>query len=352
MAKPTLIFLTVLGLLIFGVIMVGNASFADAASDFGNKWYYLRLQAIWSVIGLVAMFFTSKINLKRFPEISYYFLLSNIVLLLIVLIPGIGIKLLGARRWLGFGTLTFQPAELIKLAVILYLPRMLLDHNFKMVNFMGLLAVVCGLVALEPDMGTAMITFFVGMSMYFASGQSLKPLAYFAPVIGLILVGFILISPYRLSRLQTFLDYSKDPMGSSYHIRQALLGIGSGGFWGVGFGQSKQKYQFLPEVTTDSIFAVVAEEMGFVGATGLILAFLYLVHQGLEIAKNASNEYLSLVAVGITSWIGWQAVINISAMTALIPLTGIPLPFISYGGSSLVVLLSAVGLLINIAKKK
>ena len=170
--------------------------------------------------------FTSKINLKRFPEISYYFLLSNIVLLLIVLIPGIGIKLLGARRWLGFGTLTFQPAELIKLAVILYLPRMLLDHNFKMVNFMGLLAVVCGLVALEPDMGTAMITFFLGMSMYFASGQSLKPLAYFAPVIGLILVGFILISPYRLSRLQTFLDYSKDPMGSSYHIRQALLELG------------------------------------------------------------------------------------------------------------------------------
>ena len=217
--------------------MVGNASFADAASDFGNKWYYLKLQATWSVIGLVAMFVTSKINLKRFPELSYYFLLSNLFLLLIVLIPGIGIKLLGARRWLGFGILTFQPAELIKLAMILYLPRLFLDHQFKILNFLGLLGVVCALVAFEPDMGTAMITFFVSMSVYFASGQSLKPLAYFAPVIGFILVGFILISPYRLNRLQTFLDYSRDPMGSSYHIRQALLGIGSGGFWGVGFGQ-------------------------------------------------------------------------------------------------------------------
>lgn len=346
MAKLTLI------LLLFGVVMVGNASFADAASDFGNKWYYLRLQAVWSVIGLVGMYLTSKINLKRFPELSFYFLLSNIFLLLIVLIPGIGIKLLGARRWLGFGSLTFQPAELIKLAMILYLPKLLIDRNFKIVIFLGLLGLVCGLVALEPDMGTAMITFFVGMSIYFASGKPLKPLALLTPILGLIFTLFIVLSPYRLERLKTFLDYSHDPMGSSYHIRQALLGIGSGGIWGAGFGQSKQKYQFLPEVTTDSIFAVVAEEMGFVGATALILAFLYLIHQGLEIAKNTNDEYLSLVAVGITSWIGWQAVINIAAMTALVPLTGIPLPFISYGGSSLVVLLSAVGLLINIAKKK
>lgn len=346
MAKSTLT------LLLFGIIMVGNASFASAAADFGNKWYYLRLQVVWSGIGLIGMFIASKINLKRFPELSFYFLLFNLFLLLIVLIPGIGIKLLGARRWLGFGILTFQPAELIKLAMILYLPRMLLDSRFKLLSFFGLLGLVCGLVALEPDMGTAMITFFVSMSMYFASGQSLKPLVYISPILGLIFTVFILLSPYRLERLKTFFDYSRDPMGSSYHIRQALLGIGSGGFWGAGFGQSKQKYQFLPEVTTDSIFAVVAEELGFVGATGLILSFLYLIHQGLEIAKNTTNEYLSLVAVGITSWIGWQAVINIAAMTALVPLTGIPLPFISYGGSSLIVLLSAVGLLINIAKKK
>ena len=332
--------------------MVGNASFADAASDFGNKWYYLRLQSIWAVIGLAGMYITSKINLKRISEFSSYLLLFTLILLVLVLIPGIGIKLLGARRWLGFGILTFQPAELVKLTMILYLPRMLLDHNFKILKFLGLLGLACGLVALEPDMGTAMITFFVSMSLYFASCQSLKPLVYLTPVLGIIFAAFIFLSPYRLERLKTFLDYSHDPMCSSYHIRQALLGICSGGFWGVGFGQSKQKYQFLPEVTTDSIFAVVAEEFGFVGATALILAFLYLIHQGLEIAKKAATAYLSLVAVGVTVWIGWQAIINIAAMTALVPLTGIPLPFISYGGSSLVVLLSAIGLVINIAKKK
>ncbi len=182
------------------------------------------------------------------------------------------------------------------------------------------------------------------------SGHTLKLFYYLIPASFVGILILIVAFPYRLNRLKSFLDFSIDPQGSSYHIRQALLGIGSGGIWGVGFGQSKQKYQFLPEVTTDSIFAVIAEETGLVGGIALIGTFSALVYQGLKVAQNAKNRFESLLAVGITSWVGWQAIINIAAMTALVPLTGIPLPFISYGGSSLIFLMSGMGLLINIAR--
>lgn len=350
MTRINWIILLTLGLVLFGVVMVGNASFVSATSDFGDKWYYVRLQAIWVVVGIISMSVAARISLKWLESVSQLFLIGNIALLFLVLIPGIGYKLLGARRWLGIGPLGFQPAELVKLSLTIYLARFFTKPEFKVKTFLSIVGIILGLIMLEPDMGTAMIVVLISFSVYFGSGMPLRPLAWIIPAATAALGILIVVSPYRLNRLKTFFDYSSDPQGSSYHIRQALLGIGSGGVWGVGFGASKQKYQFLPEVTTDSIFAVIAEEFGFVGSTALIIVFLSLVNQGLKVSQTSKSMFGSNLALGVTAWVGWQFVINIAAMTAIVPLTGIPLPFVSYGGSSLVVLLTAMGLLTNVAK--
>jgi len=337
-------------LVAFGIIMVGNASFADAMADFGDKWHYVRFQTIWGAIGLIIMVISSRFSIKKLELLSQIFLYINIFLLILVLIPGIGNKILGARRWLGFGSFGFQPAELVKLTLTIYLAKLLSISEYSLKKIIYIVGSILTLVMLEPDMGTSIIILLISVTMYFGSGKSLVPLALTVPIVGLIFGALIIFSPYRLERLKSYLDFQRDTQGSSYHIRQALLGIGSGGIWGVGFGQSKQKYQFLPEVTTDSIFAVYAEETGFVGSVVLIGVFGWLVYQGLAIAKASRQNFMSLMALGITSWVGWQFVINVAAMTALFPLTGVPLPFISYGGSSLVVLLCAMGLIVNISR--
>jgi cell division protein FtsW len=283
--------------------------------------------------------------------------------LILVLIPGIGTKVLGARRWLVLGPLTFQPAELVKLSFIIYLSAFLLNESFgfeepvssnkkKLLPFLVMLFILLGLVMLEPDLGTAIVLAATGLVVYFASGASLFYLTLVG-IIGILSgVGLILFSPYRRERLLTFLNPTRDPLGASYHIRQILIAIGSGGWLGIGLGQSRQKYEYLPAVTTDSIFAVVAEELGFIGAVALLSIFLILIWRGMKIAKEAPDEFGRLLAVGITSWIGFQFLVNLSAMVALVPLTGVPLPFISYGGSSLVLSLTGMGILANIARQR
>lgn len=334
----------------FGIVMIGNASFADAMADFSDKWHFVRLQAVWGIFGLIAMGISSRFSLKKLEILSQLFLYVNIGFLVMVLIPGIGNKILGARRWLGFGSFGFQPAELVKLTLTIYLAKLLSATNFDIKKFLFIVGGILALVMFEPDMGTTIIILLISATMYLGSGKSLLPLALAVPLVGLVFGGLIIFSPYRLERLKSYFNLQQDVQGSSYHIRQALLGIGSGGVWGVGFGQSKQKYQFLPEVTTDSIFAVYAEETGFVGSVVLIAIFGWLVHLGLEVSWQTKQTFAGLLALGVTSWVGWQFVINVAAMTALFPLTGVPLPFISYGGSSLVVLLCAMGLLINVSR--
>ena len=350
MKRGNRIFILTLLLVGFGIVMIGNASFADAMADFSDKWHYVRLQAIWGVIGTIAMWVSSRFSLKRLEAFSQLFLYVNIGFLIIVLIPGIGNKILGARRWLGFGSFGFQPAELVKLSLTIYLAKLFSTVDFDIKKFLFIIGGILTLIMMEPDMGTAIIVLLISATMYFGSGKSLAPMILIIPIAGLVFGSLIIFSPYRLERMKSYLDFQRDTQGSSYHIRQALLGIGSGGIWGVGFGQSKQKYQFLPEVTTDSIFAVYAEETGFVGSVVLIGIYGWLVHLGLTVAQHAKQSFGGLVALGVISWVGWQFVINVAAMTALFPLTGVPLPFISYGGSSLVVLLSAIGLLLNVAK--
>jgi cell division protein FtsW len=341
--------LLTLGLTLFGLIMIGSASVVDAARDFGDKWYYLKLQGVWALIGIILFFILSRINHLRYQKYAFILFGVTVALLLAVLIPGIGIRLLGARRWLNFGFFLLQPSELAKLTMAVYFSA-LLTRKDKIVPFFMTLGMVSLLIIMEPDLGTALVIIGMGVFTYFGSGGKILPLLGFA---GLGLVGIFLIvmvSPYRLSRLQSYSNLSKDPQGASYQIRQALVALGSGKIFGVGLGQSRQKYNFLPETTTDSIFAIIGEELGLVGTTAVLLAFLLLILKGFNTSAVPHPGFSANLGLSLTTMIGLQSFINISAITALLPLTGIPLTYISYGGSSLLIMLVATGILVNISR--
>lgn len=340
----------VFGLTIFGLIMVGNVSVVEAYRDFGDKLYYLRLQMQWAGLGLLAFVAASFFDYRKLKFLALPLLIFTLICLFLVLIPGLGASILGARRWLGIGPIRFQPAELAKLTFVLYLSSFFATKK-SLLPFLTILGLMVFLIMLEPDLGTTVVLCATGLAVYFASG---------APILTIGLIGLtgivggavlILSSAYRRERLTTFLNPTTDPLGASYHIRQILIALGSGGLFGVGLGQSRQKYEYLPAVTTDSIFAVIAEELGFVGSVAILLLFLGLIWRGFKIASRAPDDFGKLLAVGITSWVGFQALVNLGAMVALIPLTGVPLPFISYGGSSLVLVLTGMGILVNIAKQ-
>ncbi len=347
--KDLSLMLLVVGLTLFGLLMVYNASIAEALRDFQDKYYYLKYQAGWAVLGLLLMFCLSFINYRIWGKLAPLMFLVNLILLVLVLIPGIGVEIKGARRWLDFGFSLFQPSELMKLNFSLYLSIWLVEKR-PLSQFLLLLFLVLGLIILEPDMGTAVVVVAIGFLIYFVSGASLTKLMPLGLMGFLLGIGMILISPYRKQRLLTFLDPAQDPLGSSYHIRQVLIALGSGGMFGLGLGQSRQKYEYLPEATTDSIFAIIAEEIGFLGAFALIVCLFFIVYKGFQIAKQAPDIFGKLLAAGISTWIAFQALVNLGAMVALIPLTGMPLPFISYGGSSLVLILTGMGILLNISK--
>ena len=332
-----------------GLVAVADASAIQALNNYGDKLFLFKQQLISAGVGIAALLVVSKINYKFWEKVATPFFLFTLVLLLVVLLPNLGFKALGARRWIDFGFINFQPSELIKISLALFLAKVASKDKNALSYFLPLV-LVAGLIMLQPDLGTALVIVIMGLSQIFVSNVSLL---YF---IGALISGFlgtlglILVSPYRKERLLTFLQMERDPLGASYHIRQVLLGLGSGGIFGVGLGASRQKYLFLPESSTDSIFAVIAEELGLVGAVSVIMLFVFFVFKGLTIARNAPDSFSKVLATGITAWIGGQAFLNIASMVALVPLTGIPLPFISYGGSSLVTILTACGILLNISK--
>lgn len=346
--KPLL--LVVLGLLFFGVVMVANASVVDATRFFDDKFFFAKRQVFWAIAGVISMLVCLKIDYKIWKKLSLPILLGTLVLLIAVLIPGVGTKVLGAKRWIDLGSFSLQPAELAKFALLTYFSRVFSD-KMAIIPFLFPLALVVGLVMLEPDMGTTMVISALSIIMYFAGGA---PIWHFSALIPAGLVGlmFVLASDYRRERLLTFLNPAADPLGASYHIRQILIALGSGGVFGLGLGQSRQKYLFLPEPATDSIFAIIGEELGFIGGLAVILAFAFIVWRGFSIAAQISDPFGKLLAIGITSWIGIQAFVNLSAMVAIVPLTGVPLPFLSYGGTALILNLTAMGILLSISKSR
>jgi len=338
-------------LFVLGIVAVADSSAPLALRYFSDSFYFVKQQIIWTGLGLVAFFAAIIIPVKFWKKIAIPFFVFNIILLVMVLIPGFSSKIYGARRWLSFGPVTIQPSEILKISLILLFAKFA-DDKKPIYYFLATLAVSCVLVMLEPDLGTTIIIAVIGFVQIFMAGFGLFWLFGILTGGGLLGAIAILLSGYRKQRFLTFLNASQDPLGSSYHIRQVLLALGSGGIFGVGLGQSRQKFSFLPEVATDSVFAIIGEELGFIGAVAVVILFGVFIFKALRITKNAHDMFSKVLAAGVTVWIGGQTVLNIASMTALVPLTGIPLPFFSYGGSHLTTLALAIGILISISKNE
>ncbi len=342
------LFYVVLTLVFLGLVAIADSSAPQALANFNDKYFFFKSQAKGAVLGVLVFLIFSRIKVSFWEKISTPFFFFSVFLLILVLIPSFSYAALGARRWISIGPVNFQPSEIIKFALALYFAKLAKSEKGPLSYFIPLL-VVLALIMLQPDLGTALSVSVIGLSQIFVSGISL--LKFFAAgAVGLIgVAGLILFSPYRRDRLMTFLEATSDPLGKGYHIRQVLLALGSGGFFGVGIGASRQKYLFLPEASTDSIFAIIAEEIGLFGSMIIIGLFAYFIYQGFRIAKNAPDKFSQVLAIGLTSWIGGQVFLNIGSMVALVPLTGVPLPFFSYGSTSLVMVLVASGILLNIS---
>lgn len=345
-------------ILAFGLLMLSSASVAVGLNRFGDGGFFIKRQLEALLVGLAAGYFCYRLPYQKWRQWSFLFFIGSVFLLLLVFIPGIGLSGKGAARWINLGIANFQPSELVKLTLILYLSawltergaRVIADLKTGLMPFVGLMGLLAILIISQPDLGTLLVISWIGIVLYFIGGAHPKHLLGLlgAGVVALLLM--IKFEPYRMARLTAFLDPSHDPQGVGYHIKQALLAIGSGGWFGVGLGQSRQKFLYLPEVTGDSIFAVIAEELGFIVCALVVVLFLAIFWRGIKIARAASDDFGKFVAIGITAWIVGQAFLNIGAITALLPLTGIPLPLISYGGTALVTTLMGLGILLNISK--
>lgn len=347
----TLLF--VVGFLVaFGLLMVYDASVIQGLRDFQDGYYYIKQQLVWVGLGIVSMVLFSNFDYRRFKKFAFPLILCSIGLLMTVFIPGMGISGGGAHRWLKFGFVTVQPAEIIKLSGVIYLAA-IFEKKTRVTPFLLLVSGVSFITAvLQKDLGSTIVFVLTCALMYFAAGGKLWHFLLSIPV-GLISLFFLIFtSSYRSKRILAFLDPFSDTQGFTYHISQVLIALGSGGIFGLGLGNSRQKFEYIPEVSTDSIFGIIGEELGLIGGVLIIVCFGILIFRGFKIAENCSDNFGKILALGLTTWLGVQAIINLSSMVALVPLTGVPLPFISYGGSALVANMTAVGILLNVSRQR
>ena len=344
--------LPVVGLTLFGLLMLYDASSFVSFRDFGNKYHYVSEQLVWLLLGYAGLSFAYLFDYKKYYNLALPILIVSLISLMLVFVPGFGVKVLGARRWVNLGFSVFQPSEIAKIALAIYLSAWFSNkEKGRLVAFLLLIGFVVFLIILQPDLGTAFIILSEAMVIYFLSGASIMQFIYLIPIIALAIFALIKLEPYRAQRLAVFLNPNVDLQTSSYHIRQILIALGSGGLFGLGLGNSLQKFAYLPESTTDSIFAIIAEETGFVGAGIVILIFVLIVTRCFNIAFSAKDKFGKLLAGGIASYLALQTLINLGSQTAIVPVTGVPLPFISYGGSALVVSLYGIGIILNISKQ-
>jgi len=352
-------------LITFGIIILASTStsFIQEENDVYDLLKHQLLFALFPGI-LLAFLLSTKVSLRFLKQKAHLFLLINLILMVIVFIPKIGIKSGTASRWISLGFISFQPSEFLKLTFILYLASWLESRTKKsslnrgkinlsgnLISFLLILFLMTVLLFLQSDIGTLGVILSTGALMYFFAET---PLWHIVLVGMIVLCGFFILiqlTPYRLERILVFLNPEKDPLGSGYQIKQALIAVGSGRIFGLGLGMSKQKFGLLPHPISDSIFAILAEETGFLGSLTLVLLFLLFLWRGYKIGKQGKDIFSKLTALGITSWILIQALVNIGSMIGVSPLTGIPLPFISYGGSALLAELIGIGVLLNISKK-
>ena len=346
-------------LTLIGLVMVFSASGVVAGNRFHDAIYFLKRQIAWLLFGFILLQLASRLDYLVWRKLAVPILAVTCVLLVLVLIPSIGVAVKGARRWLKLGPISLQPAEMVKLVAVFYVAAYLTNKGERIKEFKAgflppllVVGLLSGLVLLQPDLGTVVVVGVVTLGLLFLGGARLLHLSGLIPMF-LIAVGLLIWkSPYRLQRLLIFLDPTKDPTGAGFQVNQSFLAFGSGGPFGVGLGAGKQKLYFLPEAHTDFVLALVGEELGLVGTAAIMLLFAILIMKGLQIAGRAQDPFGRHLAYGITLLIGAQAMINAGVATGLLPTKGLTLPLVSYGGSSLLVNLLAIGILLSISRDR
>jgi cell division protein FtsW len=359
-AQPdTLLFASVAALVGIGLVMIFSASSAVAYADHHDIAYYLKRQLLWLVAGLACAYVAYRMDYEKLRRLSPYLLVASVLSLVAVLVPHVGIAVNGARRWIGASSVSFQPSEFAKLVLVIYLAAALSSHSERITSLVRGLFPVCvpavimaGLVLKEPDLGTASLLVIIAVTMYFAAGARLAHLFAIAIVTTPAIFLEILASPYKRARIFAFLNPWKDPENTGFHIVQSLLALGSGGVIGEGLGASRAKFFYLPEQYTDFIFSILGEELGLLGTLAVIALFVLFAYRAVRIALAAPGRFGFFLAIGCTSLIVVQAFVNIGVVTSSWPVTGVPLPFISFGGSSLMVNLIAVALIANVGRRR
>ena len=345
----TLMF-SVIIITIFGLVMISSSSYVWAEYKFNNPYKYLINQGIFFILSLISMYVVSKIDYKILYKYSKVFILIVIIMLILVIIPGIGTVRNGSRSWFGIGGFGIQPSEFAKLAIIIFASKYLSENKNSRLPILFLGLFLFGLIMLQPDFGTGMVLIMIVVSLLFISGMKIS----FFIRIGLLgVIGItilILIAPYRLKRILSFLNPWSDPLGSGFQIIQSLYAIGPGGLFGLGLGNSVQKHFYLPEPQTDFIFAIISEEFGFLGIIIVSILFLTIIISSINIALKSKDLFSKYLVFGITFWISFQTILNLMVVVGLIPGTGVTLPFLSYGGSSLLILYTSIGIILNVSR--
>ncbi len=356
---PDYLLLSVLTVLVvFGLIAVYSSSYALGYAQFGDPNYFIKKQILFAVLGFIGMFIAMNIDYRILMRLSPLLMLAALLGLAAVLVPGIGVEQNGAHRWVALGPLPpIQPSEFAKVAVLIYLSAWLAskgdivkDLSLGVLPFVGMVGLIGALIMLEPDMGTAMMVALITGTLFFVAGARLTHLIALVGSGLVMAIVLILSHGYRADRLMAFTSAEDDPTGVGYHAIQMLVAFGSGGVGGLGLGVSRQKFFYVPGSHTDGVLAIIGEELGFIGVVVVLLLFVVLLARGLRIAMRAPDRFGSFLATGVLAWIALQLLINVGGVTRSIPLTGIPLPFISYGGSSLMALLTAVGVLLSVSR--
>ena len=348
----------VAGLMLFGIVMISTVSGPLSLERFGNTWHYSIHQLLFAIVpGLLLGFLFFKIPLSVIKKYTIPLLLLNLVALILVFVPKIGVSLNNANRWVSLGPILFQPSEFLKISFLIYISAWLSRKKSgrnTAITFFVILTIIGVFLIMQPDMGTLMVIVAFSIFLYFITPTSALYKILILAGTGILAILMAIFTPYRMQRLMSFLHPEMNPLKENYQINQLLMSIGSGKIFGInppfGLGTSQQKFGFLPNSMSDSIFAIIGEEMGFIGCIIIVLLFLLLLWRGFKIAQKCSDKFLYLLASGIAVWLTLQAFFNIGAVTGLIPLTGIPLPFISYGGSHIIVEMIGIGILLNISR--
>lgn len=351
------LFAIVVLLCVLGLVMVMSASSVVGLYQFGSTWYFVKRQAIWLVVGLAVLVVTMRIDYHHWRRLARPVLVGSLGLLVLVLVPGIGREVYGSTRWLGYGPVQIQPSEFAKLGLLLFVADLLARRLHRIADLRVTLkpalvvtGVVVGLVLLQPNLGTTMVIVAIVLAMLFVAGIPLVPLGSVALGGAVATAALALAAPYRRARLLGFREPWSDPLGAGYQTIQSLVGIAQGGLAGVGLGASRSKWGFLPFAHTDFVFAIIAEETGLLGASAVVLLVIGLCWLGVATALRAPDRFGTLLAVGITTWLAAQAFVNIGAVVGILPITGVPLPFVSFGGSSMLATMAATGILLNVAR--